>query len=38
LAREKPVNFLKRKIDFHFTRYLVMLEINEKIFGEIKVK
>jgi len=34
LAREKPVNFLTRKIDFHFNRYLAMLEIDEKIFGE----
>ena len=34
LAREKPVNFLKRKIDFHFTRYLAMLEIDEKVFGK----
>lgn len=38
LVREKPVNFLKRKIDFHFTRYLAMLEIDEKVFGEIKVR
>ncbi len=33
LSREKPVTFLKRKIDFHFTRYLAMIEIDEKIFG-----
>ena len=34
LSRESPVNFLKRKIDFHFIRYQAMLEINEQIFGK----
>ncbi len=33
LSREKPVIFLRRKIDYHFKRYLAMLEIDEKIFG-----
>jgi hypothetical protein len=33
LSREVPINFLKRKIDYHMNRYLTMIEIDEKIFG-----
>jgi hypothetical protein len=37
LSRERSVIFLKRKIDYHFTRYIAMLEINEKVFGSAKL-
>ncbi|MDM8568360.1 hypothetical protein QUF50_02360 [Thiotrichales bacterium HSG1] len=33
LSRELPINFLKRKIDYHMNRYLTMIEIDKKIFG-----
>lgn len=33
LARELPINFLKRKIDYHMNRHIAMVELDEKIFG-----
>ncbi|MDM8560739.1 KilA-N domain-containing protein [Candidatus Parabeggiatoa sp. HSG14] len=33
LSRELPINFLKRKIDYHINRHLAMVEIDKKIFG-----
>ena len=38
LARELPINFLNRKIDYHMNRYLTMVEIDEKIFGSSQHK